>query len=278
MATTNFIPTIWTENLYQQLNNKYVAVKNCNREWEGEIKQAGDRVKILGLNNINVFDYRKGTNMNAPLALSDSVRELVIDQAKAFNFIIDDVDRAQSMPRLMDLALNNAANALAAKVDEYIFSLSEQVDSSKRFLLPEADSSNIIDFISEGILHLVTAGVTDDIILEVSPIVAALILKAKIEMSTDNTAALENGYIGSIAGCKVFVSPNIATSVSDNGDTYLCVLRSKRSVAFAEQLSEVEAYRPELRFADAVKGLMLFGAKIVYPNEYYVLEVEVVTI
>lgn len=278
MATTNFIPTIWTENLYQQLNNKYVAVKNCNREWEGEIKQAGDRVKILGLNNINVFDYRKGTNMNAPSGLNDSVRELVIDQAKAFNFLIDDVDRAQSMPRLMDLALNNAANALAAKVDEYIFSLSEQVDSSKRFLLPEADSSNIIDFISEGILHLVTAGVTDDIILEVPPIVAALILKAKIEMSTDNTAALENGYIGSIAGCKVFVSPNVATSVSDNGDTYLCVLRSKRSVAFAEQLSEVEAYRPELRFADAVKGLMLFGAKIVYPNEYYVLEVEVVTI
>ena len=67
---------------------------------------------------------------------------------------------------------------------------------------------------------------------------------------------------------KIFVSNNVVR----DGNTHKCVARSKRSVAFAEQLSEIEAYRPEKRFADAVKGLHLYGAKIVFPGEYFVMK------
>ena len=102
MAITNFISTIWSENLYKKLDAKYVAVANCNREWEGEIKQKGDRVKILGVGPITIQDYTKNSNLSAPSTLSDNVRELVINQAKAFNFQIDDIDRAQSTPKIMD--------------------------------------------------------------------------------------------------------------------------------------------------------------------------------
>jgi hypothetical protein len=108
--------------------------------------------------------------------------------------------------------------------------------------------------------------------MEVSPEVAALILKAKIALSTDNGEALEAGCLGSIGGCKVYVSPNIATE-SDGGVTYhKCLVRTKRAIAFAEQLSEIDAYRPEKRFADAVKGLHLYGAKTVYPEEVVLLD------
>ena len=113
---------------------------------------------------------------------------------------------------------------------------------------------------------------SDDIVIEVSPEIAALLLKAKIDLGTDNYDALESGLLGKIAGCKIYVSNNV---VIDENAYHKCVVRTKRAVAFAEQISEVEAYRPEKRFADAVKGLHLYGAKIIYPDEYMVLNLKV---
>ena len=103
-----------------------------------------------------------------------------------------------------------------------------------------------------------------DIVLEVSPRVAAIILKAKILQASDNIDAISNGYIGNFLGFRVYVSSNISNI--PNGDV-MCIARTTRAVAFAEQLHEIEAYRPELRFADAVKGLHMYGAEVVYPNE-----------
>ncbi|MBR4255828.1 MAG: hypothetical protein IKQ18_01590, partial [Clostridia bacterium] len=71
MALTYFIPTVWSETLYRELDREYVAVKNCNRDYEGDIKNVGDSVKIVGISPISVFDYTKNTNMSAPSELSD---------------------------------------------------------------------------------------------------------------------------------------------------------------------------------------------------------------
>ena len=168
----------------------------------------------------------------------------------------------------MDEALRLAAQALANEADRYVFELYTEVDEENVKTYDGVDETNIVDYILSGVLQLQNNGVTDGIVLEVSPDVAALILKAKINLSTNNDQTLEKGCIGSIAGCKIFVSKNVGY---DEG-YYKCLMRTKRAIAFAEQLSEVEAYRPELRFADAVKGLMLYGAKIVYPNEIVVLD------
>ena len=101
--------------------------------------------------------------------------------------------------------------------------------------------------------------------------IAAEILKAKILNGNDNAAALNNGYLGNFVGFEVYVSNNI---VEDEG-IYHCIARTKRAVAFAEQLKSVEAFRPEKRFADAVKGLHLYGAELIYPNEMVVLDLSV---
>ena len=58
-----------------------------------------------------------------------------------------------------------------------------------------------------------------------------------------------------------------------DGNAHKCIARTGRAIAFAEQLSEINAYRPEKRFADAVKGLHLYGAKVVYPNEMVTIAV-----
>lgn len=275
MAITNFIPTVWSENLYQELDKKYIAVANCNRDFEGEIHEKGNTVRICGIGNVVVSEYTKNANMNAPSSLSDTARELVIDQAKYFNFQIDDIDRAQASPKLMELAMKNAASALANDADRYVFGLYSQAGSTIE--CNDTSAENIVNLIIDARTKLFTNNVAnpEDIVIEVTPEIAGMILKAKVNLSTDNTDVMEAGCIGAIGGCKIYVSNNVEVLETDAGNKHKCLARTKRAIAFAEQLSEIDAYRPELRFADAVKGLHLYGAKVVYPKEMVLLDLTV---
>ncbi len=270
MAITNFIPTIWSENLHTALDKQYIAVANCNRDFEGEIKNKGSVVKICGVGSITVSDYTKDTDMSSPQALSDTVQELTVDRAKFFNFQIDDVDKAQCTPKLMEAAMKSAAAAIADEADKYIFSLHTKAENT--ITNDDISTGTLIDTIIKARRILYENNVTDStsVVLEVSPAVAAVILKEKLALTND-ADAFENGYLGSIAGCKIYVSNNIATENMMIYDNHMCIMRTKRAIAFAEQLSEIDAYRPEKRFADAVKGLHLYGAKVVYPAEMVTL-------
>ena len=239
------------------------------------IKEKGSKIRICGLDTVSIGNYNKNADLNAPETLSDTYKELIINQAKYFNFQIDDVDLAQSNPHLMELAVSNAAAGLANVAEQYVYSLNNNAGHVIENLEPTTE--NIIDSLIDARTLLLKENVSDasDIVIEVSPEVAGLILKAKVALSTNNTDSLDNGCIGSIGGCKIFVSANIPTSEEDVGPVSQCIARTRRAVAFAEQLSEVEAYRPELRFADAMKGLHLYGAKVVYPNEMVLLNIAI---
>ena len=272
MAITNFIPTIWSESLYRALDKQYVAVANCNREFEGDIKECGSYVKICGVGSIDVTDYTKNTDMSNPQSLSDIATSILIDQAKCFNFQIDDIDKAQAKPILMDAAMKVAANALANEADKKVYSL---YNNTNNIIISACNTDTILENIIKAreMLYNANVGSSEEVVLEVSPAVASVILKAKIDLASDNSNALENGYLGSFAGCKIYVSRNIF--INDEEPDYIynkCIMRTKRAIAFAEQLSEIEAYRPEKRFADAVKGLHLYGVKVVYPDEMVLLD------
>ena len=269
MAITNFIPAVWSENLYKQLEKKYIGVANCTREWEGDIKECGDRVKICGLGPVSIFNYQKDTDLPAPITLEDNCRELIIDQADAFNFQIDDIDLAQSKPGIMNAAISQAADALADKADSFIYSLVNTVTAQYMRTMIDKTEEELVAELINLVLEVRNSGVRDELILEVSPVVAGFLYKAKLGILSDNNDLLETGCIGSIAGCKIYSSHNIKQLNNGSINMSTCILRTKRAVAFAEQVSEIEAYRPELRFADAVKGLHLYGAKIVRPEEFY---------
>lgn len=271
MAITNFIPTVWSESLHRALDKQYIAVSNCNREFEGDIKNCGSSVNICGIGKVTVMPYNKNTDMSTPQELSDTCTTLLIDQAKCFNFQIDDIDKAQSNPKLMDAAMKVAASALANSADRLVYAL---FNDTPNFLTRTCTVDTILSDIVKAreILYKANVSSSEEVVLEVSPAVASVILKAKIDLATDNKEALENGYLGSFAGCKIYVSSNIYDDDELDGNIYSkCFMRTKRAIAFAEQLSEIEAYRPEKRFADAVKGLHLYGVKVVYPEEFVVL-------
>ncbi len=279
MALSYFIPTVWSETLYRELEKEYIGVKNCSRDYEGDVKSIGDTVKIIGLNPINVFDYTKNTDMETPEELSDSERSLVIERAKAFNFLIDDIDKVQSTPKLMQEAMRKAASALSDEADKYIYSLYSDVTADNTVTKASLRSSDVLDFLLDVKRMMMESNVSgnEEIILEVPPAVAAKIVKAKIVNGTSNEAELDKGCIGSFLGFRIYVSNNIESADEGEGTFYKCFARTKRAIAFAEQINEVESYRPEKRFADGVKGLHLYGAKIVYPDELKLLNISIGT-
>ena len=233
----------------------------------------GDTVKIIGLNPINVFDYTKNTDMSAPGELSDNVRMLTVNRAKAFNFVIDDIEAAQTSPVIMKEAMRVAASALSNEADKYIYSLYETVPTENVIKSDSLTSDGVLDLLLNAQQKLLEKNVpgNEEIVLEVPPCVAAKIIKAKIMNGTSNEEELDKGCIGKFLGFRIYVSNNIV-----NAQNYhKCFARTKRAIAFAEQINEVEAYRPEKRFADAVKGLHLYGAKVVYPDEILVLDISV---
>ncbi len=263
MAINNFVPTIWSALLTDLLEQEYLGIAHCSRDYEGEIRQCGDTVRICGLNPLTVGDYTKNTDIGAPQELSPNMRDLKINQAKYFNFLIDDIDRAQSNPDLMERAMKTASIALKNAAEQYVFEVCKTTPYS---FSKDVTVDNIMDIVISARTTFYSKGISsnEELFLEITPQIAKLLFKAKMLTQTDNTEMLQSGLIGTLCGCKVYVSSALPQEILDDNKTlHHCFMRTKQAVTFAEQLSEIDAYRPENRFADAVKGLHLYGAKIV---------------
>lgn len=276
MSLTNFIPQIWSARLLENLRKNLVFGQTgvINRDYEGEIRAYGDTVKINSIGPVTVADYVKNTDIAAPETLTDAQRTLVIDQAKYFNFQIDDVDAAQQNPKVMDAAMREAAYALADKADQYLASL--YVNAG---LTIGDDTTPIVPTATTAYETLVDASIKLDEnniprtgrYAVVPPWFYGLLLKddrfVKAGTATSDQV-LRNGEVGQAAGFTIYVSNNIANTT---GTKYKIMVGHPMATTFAEQINKVEAYRPEKRFADAVKGLYLYGAKVIRPEALLVI-------
>ena len=129
MSVANFIPTIWSARLLAHLDKAHVYAAQVNRDYEGEIKNYGDTVKINQIGDVTIKDYTKGKDIDDPEELSGDQNTLTIDQAKYFNFSIDDVDAAQVNPKLMDAAMQRSAYAMQ---HELILQIGERIYERKQ--------------------------------------------------------------------------------------------------------------------------------------------------
>ena len=273
MSIENFISTVWSESLLRELQNHQIGVAHCNRDYDGEIKEQGSVVKICGVGNINVSDYSSNTDLITQ-TLSDTSVDLLINKAQYFNFQIDDVDRAQANPKLMNAAMSLAASKLATEADKHIFNMYSR--STQNLFCRDHSAENIINTIIKAREMLYNRNVSDDmeVVFEITPRVATLLLKAKLVTTSNNDTILNDGALGSIFGCKIYVSNNVNAVPDGDLSNHKCFMRTTRAIAYAEQISEIVAYRPEKRFADAVKGLHLYGAELIYPKELVVIDFE----
>ena len=131
---------------------------------------------------------------------------------------------------------------------------------------------NVLDALDKALEKLYTNNVKrkTKVVATVSPRFLTILNKAYRLTDTDNHKLMKNGYVGMYNNITIKMSNNVAT---DNG-VDLIQVKTPRAIAFANPLTHTEPYRPEKKFADAVKGFTLYDAKIVRPKEMFVLNVK----
>lgn len=271
MSVDGFIPTVWSTKLLQALRKSQVFVQPgvVNRDYEGDIAQAGDAVRIGQIGDVTISSFTKNTDIAAATALTDAQATLVIDQGKYFNFQVDDVDKAQIRPSLMDEAMGRAAYNLKDQEDQYVAGLyAEFTGAIASSGSPKTDlgtAGQAYTYIVKAAQLLSEQNVPSDGRIGVVPpwYYAQLLLdKRFVEASEAGAATARNGQVGMAAGITILQSNNVSHSTTH----YRIPFLHSMAISFAEQINKVEAYRPPLRFADAVKGLLLYGAKVVRPD------------
>lgn len=274
MAVTTFIPELWSARLLYALDKSHVATNLVNRNYEGVIANQGDTVHINSIGAITVKDYTKNTDIAAPDALTTTDQSLVIDQCKYFNFQVDDVDKVQAAGDLIDTAMGRAAYALADVSDAFLLkTIANGVASANKIgakaTLTALTASNVYENIVKMRTLLDKANVpTTGRTLVVPPEVYALLLlddRFAKSGSDSGQNALLNGMVGRVAGFDVFMSNNCVSGTDgDSGSTAYFVITAQVASAttYAEQIIKTEGYRMESRFADGVKGLHVYGAKV----------------
>ena len=267
----NFIPAVWSTKIQTERDRQCVAINLCNRDFEGDIKNVGDTVKINGVKRPTVNQYVKGTTVITPEDLTDQSTNLTIERSDYFAFGIEDIDQAQAAGNLMNAQMQESAAAMAESADSYIYG-------------KYGDAGTVIDctgLLSTAVFGKIMAAfetlwgfkvpANETINIEASPQLMGKILLAKIAKGNPNSDTITNGLQGQIdrlLNSKLYLSNGIY-----NDGTYdYCYVRTSKAIAFADQLSKTEAYRPESGFSDAVKGLHLYGAKVVRPKELIVLK------
>ncbi len=267
MAYNNFKPIVWSQHIQHELEAASVMQEDCNTEFEGDAKR-GTRVKILGVTRPTIGNYT-GTDIGAPEELADTEQYLDIDQAKFFNFGVDDVDKAQSIEGLMPALMQESAAALAQERDRFI--ASKAVEAGKLSeSLSITDAAAAKAAVDDAFVWLWSNDVkiNDEVVITVTPWFYNLFKEALTALYTDNLDLIKRGIVGMYNGATVKISTNLH---NDGTDDYL-MIRTKKAIAFAGQINQTEAYRPAQRFQDAVKGLDTYGAKVVRPKELYVIK------
>lgn len=281
MAITHFQRTVWSAKIQTALETTTGLKNHSDYEFEGEIKFAKE-VKILGVQRPTISTYVPGTALTRE-AGTDKSQLLKIDQYRYFNFEVEDIDQAQSQKGLLATLTAEAGKGLAEEADKYIATVVKKaVDDSEVGATATAVSmtkTNAISTLEDALTVLYGKNVktNEELYYEVTPKVFSLMRQSMTELATTNVEMIKKGAVGKYGNALICIDNNLPKFTTGSGQTATtstgCILRTKKAVAYAGQIESTEAYRPEDAFSDAVKGLFVFGAKVVRPEQIYVVKV-----
>jgi hypothetical protein len=270
----DFIPTVWAARLLTALDKAliYAQTNVCNRDYQGEIREAGNSVKVASIGDVGIGSYTKNADIGDPTILTDTEQTMLIDQAKYFNFYVDSVDQAQQNVNVLDEAMRRAAWSLRDAADSYLAGLMAAAVPAGNTL--GSTGEPIVPSSDDAYEHLVDLGVLLDEsntpiegrFVVVPAWFHGLLLKDDRFVSSGTfrgDTTLANGNVGEAAGFTILKSNNVPNSTGAN---YKLIAGHSIATSYAEQVVDVQNYKPEKRFGDAVKGLHIYGAKVLRPN------------
>jgi hypothetical protein len=265
---SNFISEVWSQKLTSLLDNSGVMMQCVNRNYEGEIKNAGDTVHIRTFGDVTVKSY-SGTI--AYDELTSPTQTLSIDQKKYFAFKVDDISKAQSNVDIMSGYLQRAKVAIDLAKDAFL--LAKHVDVPAGNIIG-SDSTPIAlskDTIYTNFVALAKALKKTNATskgqkpwIVINPDIEALLIQAPefIQANQTGDKTLKEGSIGRIAGLDVLVCTNLTATAGK----YYVLAGTNDAVTFASQVVEIESIRLQDSFDTAVRGLYVYGAKTILPN------------
>lgn len=273
MALT-FIPTVWAARLLTALEKTlvYGQTQVANRDYEGDIRDAGGSVKIASIGDVSIGDYVKNSDIDDPEVLTDTQQTLNIDQAKYFNFFVDSIDRAQQNVNVLDEAMRRSAWALRDTADAYLAAAIEAAVLPGNTIGSEAapivpTSENAYEYLVDLGIKLDEANAPIEGRYVVVPAwFHGLLLKDDRFVNAGTLRSdrhLANGMVGEAAGFSILKSNNVP---NDEGEAFKIIAGHSVATAYVEQILDLQSYKPEKRFGDAVKGLHVYGAKVVRPT------------
>jgi len=268
-----FIPEWWSADLLRSKEKTLVFGGLCNRSYEGQIKQAGDRVRINQVGDITVNSYTKNSTAALTIQkLDDAQISLDIDQAKYFSFQVDDIDEVQANVDFRAEAMRKAGYRLNDTMDQYLFGLHTQAGIQVTSTTTSSTTVEIAFLNLAERLNDANAP-SDGRFALIPPWVLTKLTLARILKDTDNSriytaGALEDkkyyGYVGRAHGFDFYVSNNVSKVASSNAKIIAGIVGE--SFTLAEQILKMEAYRmTDEGFGSVVKGLHVYGAKCVHP-------------
>lgn len=274
MSYNNFIPTVWAKNIERDLERKLVFAEDCNRKYEGTVKKMGDTIRILGVGKPTIT-----TTMDKDITLPDAETvedtsvSLAIRHIAYFNYMVGDIDAAQAAGNIMAALNEESAQGTANEMDKFIANMALEEEAVLHAKAAEAvtveNALNLLDKAAE-MLYVNDVPADSEIVATLPPWYYMIYKRAYMQRDTNNSAMMKNGRAGQYGNITIKMSNNVAKSGSDSR----IMVRTKKAIAFANPMTHVEPYRPEKKFADAVKGFVLFDGKIVRPKELIVLNVK----
>lgn len=272
MAVTSFIPEIWNAQLLEDFRAQAVAVSLANREYEGNAS-SGNVVKINAAGAVAIKDYKDGVvsdgaggfvdRTTAPDAVSTTSVDLLIDQEKSFDFYVDDIDKAQAAGS-MDAFTRSAGEGLAQDADAFLLSTIVSSAHADNVLPTTAITTGDAAFdIVRDLRKALTKKLVPNAqrVLVVNAEFEALLLGADSKLTSVDKSGdpegLRNAFLGRLLGFDVYVSENLPTV-----ETPQAVAFYRPTVAFVSQVEKTEAMRAQDKFADRLRGLHVYGAKV----------------
>lgn len=271
-AIRDTIPVIFSAKVLSEIDDKLVFGKIATKEYQGEISESGSRVVIPGIGDVTINEYDDtATTDPAPVeyeAPADSAIFLDIDKAYYYGIVIGDIKKKQSQINFMDPYAKKAGYGLDKTVDTFIAALYDKGAGEDTAYVTDAtvDTYSVTSTLGE--LWDACEGVNIDKKFIVLPSWMVLkLLLAGIVQANDLKGELKNGFIGKILNFDMYQS-NRCTALA--GTKHNAIMAgSYDCIAFAQQIIETEVLRLESRFADAIRGLHVWGSRVIRPKELF---------
>lgn len=276
----NFIPEIWSGKLIENFYDATVLAAISNTNYEGEIRRMGDTVNIRTTPEITIKTYVKGQTLSVENPDKPKI-QLVIDKGEYFACIEDDVDKVQADINMMDTWSKDASERMKIKIDQRVLTdilpdisvlnkgtnagrISGNINLGTTGAPVAVTKTNVLEYLVDlgTVLDEANAPESDRFVV-IPAKMAGLIKKSDLKdasLTGDNVSVLRNGRLGMIDRFTVYMSHNLNVAA---GGKFSIIAGHKMGFTFASQMTEMETLRSESTFGDIVRGLQVYGYKVV---------------